>query len=412
MKKLSAYRVYLTIVAASSLFSSMMFTVLAVYYVQTVGLNPLQLVLVGTVLETTIFLFEVPTGVVADTYSRRLSVIIGQFLVGACFVLEGLIPQFGAILLAEVIRGIGETFISGALEAWIADEIGEEAFGRVFLRGSQVRNAGSLCGMFLGVGLASIRLNLPVVLGGSLIVGLGVLLILVMPEHGFKSAPRGERQSWQAMGATLRDGLQLVRRQPIVLTLLTVSLVIGAHSEGIDRLWETHLLTNFYFPALGSLKPVVWFSFIKAGSLGAGLLAGEVALRRLNLNNSTAMAQTLFVISALYLASIFAFGIVGNFVLAIGALWGRSFLGTMAGALEATWLNRNLNPQVRATVLSMRGQTNALGQFLGGPPVGAIGTTVSLRAAMIAVAVVYSPILLLYGRTLRRERTKQALAEA
>ena len=99
-------------------------------------------------------------------------------------------------------------------------------------------------------------------------------------------------------------------------------------------------------------------------------------------------------------------------MLAVGALWGRSFLGTMAGALEATWLNRNLNPQVRATVLSMRGQTNALGQFLGGPPVGAIGTAVSLRAAMIVVAVVYSPILLLYGRTLRRERTKQALAEA
>jgi DHA3 family tetracycline resistance protein-like MFS transporter len=412
MKKPSAYRVYLTIVAASSLFSSMMFTVLAVYYAQTVGLNPLQLVLVGTVLETTIFLFEVPTGVVADTYSRRLSVIIGQFLIGVCFVIEGLVPLFGAILLAEVIRGVGETFISGALEAWIADEVGEEAFGRVYLRGGQVRNVGSLGGMFLGVGLSSLQLNMPVVLGGALTIGLAVFLILVMPERGFKSAPRGERQSWQAMGATLRDGLWLVRRQPVVLTLLIVSFIIGAHSEGIDRLWEAHLLTNFRFPALGSLKPVVWFGLINAGSLGAGLLAGEVALRRLNLNNSTAMARSLLVISGLYLASISAFGIVGSFGLTVGALWARSFLGTMAGALETTWLNRNLNSQVRATVLSMRGQTNALGQFLGGPPVGAIGTTVSLRAAMIVVAVVYSPMLLLYGCTLRRERTKQVLAEA
>ena len=53
------------------------FTVSAVYFVQEVGLNPLELVLLGTVMEATIFLFEIPTGVIADTYSRRLSLIIG-----------------------------------------------------------------------------------------------------------------------------------------------------------------------------------------------------------------------------------------------------------------------------------------------------------------------------------------------
>ena len=117
MRKLDAYTVYMILGAAGSLFQSMIFTVLAVYYVLTVGMNPLQLVLVGTVLELTVFVFEIPTGVVADTYSRRLSVIIGYVLIGICFLIEGWVPIFVFILAAEFIRGIGETFISGAASA-------------------------------------------------------------------------------------------------------------------------------------------------------------------------------------------------------------------------------------------------------------------------------------------------------
>ncbi len=74
--------VYLTASAVVGFIFSIVFTVSQIYRVQTVGLNPLQLVLVGTVLEVTAFIFEIPTGVVADMVSRRLSVIIGTFLFG------------------------------------------------------------------------------------------------------------------------------------------------------------------------------------------------------------------------------------------------------------------------------------------------------------------------------------------
>jgi hypothetical protein len=72
---------------------------------------------VGTTLEGCIFLFEVPTGVVADVYSRRLSIIIGFFLIGAGFIVEGSFPVFGAVLLSQVFWGIGYTFTSGATES-------------------------------------------------------------------------------------------------------------------------------------------------------------------------------------------------------------------------------------------------------------------------------------------------------
>jgi MFS family permease len=81
--------------------------VLAVYYVQTLHLNPFELVLVGTVAEATIFLFEVPTGVIADTFSRRASVIAGFALQGVALVLTGLVPSFAFALVAAVILAVG-----------------------------------------------------------------------------------------------------------------------------------------------------------------------------------------------------------------------------------------------------------------------------------------------------------------
>ncbi len=123
---------FLAISGGRALFNALVFTINLIYQVQTVGLNPLQLVLVGTVLEVTVVLFEVPTGVVADVYSRRLSVIVGLALVGGGFLLEGSIAMFWAVLGAQVLWGIGYTFVSGALQAWLADEIGVDDAGKWF----------------------------------------------------------------------------------------------------------------------------------------------------------------------------------------------------------------------------------------------------------------------------------------
>ena len=79
MKKLDPIFVYLVSAFISGFIFSVVFAANQLYRVQTVGLDPLQLVLVGTALEVISFIFEIPTGVVADVYSRRLSVIIGSF---------------------------------------------------------------------------------------------------------------------------------------------------------------------------------------------------------------------------------------------------------------------------------------------------------------------------------------------
>lgn len=78
-----------------------------VFMATTLGLDPLQMVLVGTALEAVTFLFEIPTGVVSDRYSRRLSVVIGAATVGAGFLLQGLATGFVTVLAAQVVWGWG-----------------------------------------------------------------------------------------------------------------------------------------------------------------------------------------------------------------------------------------------------------------------------------------------------------------
>lgn len=395
-----------------SFFFGMMFVVLGVYYVTVVELNPLQLVLVGTTVETTIFLFEVPTGVLADIYSRRLSVIIGDVVIGIAYVVQGALSFFGGILLAQVLWGIGETFVSGAFDAWIADEIGEEKAGRVYLRASQVGMFGGMAGTVTGAVLGSLDLRLPILLGGMLFIALAAFLAVFMPEDGFRPAPREQRRQFSDFTRTFRAGVQQVRGRPVLITILLIGAVYGAFTEGYDRLNEAHFLTNLEFPAIGGLQPVAWFAVLSIVGGLLGLVVTEIARRRIDTNSHVVVARSLLVISGLLSAAVISFGLAGSFAMAASTSLLIHLMRTLRGPLTTAWINQNVDLQVRATVISMSGQADALGQLAVGPGIGAIGTAFGLRTALVLAGILLAPVLLLYTRTLRRGRPPLAVAEA
>lgn len=405
LKPARASLVYLLINAIEALAGSIMFTVTTVYFVQTIGLNPLQLVLVGTVLEGTILLFEIPTGVIADTFSRRLSIRIGHFIIGFSFLLYGVVMQYWAVLLGQILWGIGYTFTSGATEAWLADEVGEENVGAIYIRSGQIGRIAGLVGTGLSVALASIALNLPLIIGGGLYLLLAVFLLFKMPETHFVPQPRKETLGGHLAGMkhTLMEGLTVVRASPLLITLIAVELVVGAASEGFDRLGDAHLLTNFTFPSLGTLQPVVWFGILNiVGSLIALLVTAVTRQRLEQTTQSTrSTARALLVFNGLSIASVLMFALAGNFYIAIAALLLRGVLGSLIHPLYNSWLVQNISPATRATVVSMVGQSNALGQVAGGPGIGAIGNAFSLRAAIFGAGLLSLPVLYLYARVLR-----------
>ncbi len=448
LRSRNAYAVYLFIEISYSLFFAIYATMSTIYRVQVARLNPLQLTLVGTALEGGIFLCQLPTGVFADTVSRRLSVIIGALIIGVGFLLEASFTTFWTILCAQALWGTGYTFINGAEEAWLADEIGVAAAGRAYLRAAQLGGVASIVGIVISVALGSVVVRLPMLVAGALFLALGIILSVIMPEGDFRRAGASASQPadplapisaavapvvapamsivaipvaptttatpvtvtetegaappvWRALGATLVRSLQIVVRRPILLTILGITFIWGMSSEGFDRLGETRFLLEIHLPRLGPLNPVVvWFGIF---SLGATLLTigvVEVIRRRVDTNSHRSVTRALFIATALLTVSMIVFGLTGNFALALGFYWLITVIRGVSSPLYTAWVNQSADARVRATVLSLTGQTDAIGQIAGGPIVGAIGLFAGLQAALVTAGAALAPALLLFARAL------------
>lgn len=384
---------------------SLFFTVQLIYQVTVIGLTPFQMVMVGAVLETTCFLFEVPTGVVADVYSRRLSILIGFALMGCAYTLEGAVPAFWSALAGQVFWGVGYTFTSGSIQAWVVDELGEESAGHIFLRGKQMWTLGGLVGILLAATLGLIAIRLPLLLAGAGMLTLSGCLALVMPETRMRPVPAAERTTFGHMKATAVAGYRLAMARPVVKVLVAVSLVVGLAAEAFDRLNVPLMIDRFDFPTLfGSDSPVLWFGI--SGAVGSliGLAVSEVFKRR----NPAALgpgapARLLAGCAALQVAALVVFSLSGRLWLAFAMLWTRTAVNAISSPVEDAWLNRHLDAGTRATVGSMTGQANSIGQVGGGLALGWVGSAVSIKAALLCSAVVLTPTIALYRRLIDRE---------
>jgi DHA3 family tetracycline resistance protein-like MFS transporter len=398
---------------AQSFGDSLVWVLAPVYFVQTVEMSPLQLVLVGTFMEVTIFLFEVPTGIVADVYSRRLSVVVGVLLMGGAIVFVGTVPEAWAVIAGWSLWGFGYTFTSGAADAWLADEIGADNVRAVYLRSAQISRVVALAAIAISVALGLVALWLPIVVGGGVILATGVALALVMPETGFVPAPREAMEgAVRTMVRTGRTGAGLVRRTPVLLLILGISASWGAWSEGYDRLSEAHVIRDVGLPGFFGLSFVVWFGLIYAASLLLSIFVARPANERLERAGQLTVTKTLLVLNVALIATVVVFGLAGMFWLAVLAMLTTNVARSLAMPLFWSWLNQSISEsRVRATVISIANQADAVGQWTGGPAIGGIGNAFGIRAALVTGAFLLSPALALYGRALRHGGREPELAE-
>jgi DHA3 family tetracycline resistance protein-like MFS transporter len=377
--------------------------VMAVYLVQELHFSPLQLVLMGTAMEAAVFLFEIPTGVVADTYSRRLSLIVGYLGTGLAWLLVGVVSAPWLIIALWALWGFFYTFTSGAEQAWIADEVGAENVGTIFLRGARYGQAGAVAGLLLQVAVGTASLRAGVILGGAFTIAAGLACIVVMPETGFRRRPREERGSAVTeMRSTALAGARYAWAAPVILLLVGVELFMGASSEAFDRLKEAHFLRDIGLP--GGVDPVVWFGILWLAGMLLNIGAIGSLIKRVDSGGRESVARYLVAFVSLELVAMVAFALTGSIWLAVAGILGVFFARNMAGPLYDTWLNAQIrDSSVRATVLSISGQSNAIGQAAGGPVLGVIGNVWGIRIALAAGAAAIAPALGLFARALAHQ---------
>lgn len=399
MRRASPVRFYY---ALEFLLSLPAWVVIAVFLVRDLGLSPLELILVGTVMEAAVFLFEVPTGAFADAYGRRKSIAASCVIQGGAYILVGSATNFATVLVAWALWGFGWTFMSGAYEAWITDEVGADRVGRVFARGNQLAYAGAFVGLAASVGLATISLRLPIIAAGVLIAGIGIATLLLMPETGFRRASGPKENPIAELRAAVSNGARYVRVQPLLLAIVAIDFFGGMSTEAMDRLREAHFIREVGLPKIGSLDPVVWFGLFGVGGLAIGFVVSQYLVKRFEREDPPSLARWLAATTTVQGAALALFALSGSISFALAAFWLYGLTRALDSTLYMTWLNQNIHDSsVRATVISISGQSNAIGQAGGGPGLGAIGNLFGIRAALLAGAAVLLPALALYARAIR-----------
>ena len=377
--------VYYLLTSSRSFCIQIVFTLNAIYYVSHAGLNPLQLVLLGTIMEVAVLSFEIPTGLVADYFGRKKSLIIGTFIIGWAHLLEGSIPAFWAIAVGAALWGIGWTFISGAETAWIADEIENEELDATLLNGAKFSSLGSFLGIVVSVLIAIVfTVQIAILIAGSLLIVIAVISSKAITETKFISIARNDASSIQQMKGALKGSLAIIKGNKVLLGLAAITLFTGLASEGFDRLWGAHFIEGFQ---MNEADAVYWFGafYAIAFLLNIGLL------KMVETYAKERFAIVLVLLNSLLVFAMIYFAIVEHFLKAAILYWGIASLRAVNHPLVSVMTNKQLHSQGRATTLSMYGQLDAFGQVAGGPLVGVIALYTSVQGGIITSALLIIP---------------------
>ncbi|SFA70182.1 MULTISPECIES: MFS transporter [unclassified Bacillus (in: firmicutes)] len=388
---MDAKKVYFRLTGTRAFLFQIIFTVHAIYFITEAGLNPLQLVLLGTVMEVSVLIFEVPTGVIADHLSRKWSVIIGTVILGCAHILEGSIPEFYSIAVAYALWGLGYTFLSGAEEAWIADEVQGKELDKLFFRSSQVGSWGRFAGIVVGVCVSYMEsVQFAIIAAGAAFLGLAFWLMFSMPEKHFVKMERTESSHFGQLAAVLQNGFKTICGNTLLMCMAGITTMWGLASEGFDRLWEIHFLKDIHVPENSA---IIWFGVINAIALLLNIGLVQWIKGKMEATGEQRFVLFLFLINAGLFISTLIFAFSGELWLALASYWVSYTFRGLNSPLFSIWINQKLESKGRATMLSLFGQLDAFGQIAGGPLVGWIALSLSISAGLLTTALFMVPVL-------------------
>lgn len=416
MTEAEVQRTYLVLVLGNTLAASLIWGINTLFLLDA-GLSNAQAFAANAFFTLGMIIFEIPTGVVADTAGRRLSYQLGTLtLAGSTALYWGLWlvhGPFWAWALVSILLGLGFTFFSGAVEAWLVDALATTGFrgslDTVFGRGQAVSGAAMLVGSVAGGVIAQFtNLGVPFLLRAAILLVMFLIASRVMRDLGFTPAVG------LGVGASVRRTMRESVRHglgspPVRWVMLAAPMQAGvgiyafyALQPLLLRLWgDPHAYT-----VAGAAAALV------AGSqvLG-GLLAAPVSAR---VARRTTVLIVTNISAALFLVGVGIAGSAGSFwaVLTLAAGW--SLLGAIGAPVQSAYLNGMIPSQQRATVLSFASLMGSSGGVVIQPALGRVAD-VSGYAASLAVGGVIEGLaapLLALSRKAGHAADRTAVGEA
>jgi MFS family permease len=352
--------------------------VTSLYLVVEADLSAFQLVFVGTAQGVMALAFEVPTGVMADTISRKWSIVIAHLVMGTSMLATGLVTAFPALVVTQMVWGLAWTFSSGADVAWLTDELDRpDRVAGVLTASARWQQVGAAIGM-VGFGVLAWATDLAtsIVASGLAMWVLGLFVAARFTEHHF--SPTREHR-WRASVSIFLRGVDLSRRDHEILLVFAATLLVNAAAEAFGRLFPKRLV-ELGFPE--EPAPIVWLGALGLVTLAVGALALSIVEARID---GVGVARRAY-------ATACFIGALGLIVLAhapdnatgmAGVLLVDGIALTVTRSVSVIWINRRATSDVRATVQSFLAQAEYLGEIFLGIQLGILAQATSVAVAMM-----------------------------
>jgi MFS family permease len=332
--------------------------------------------------------FEVPTGVVADTVGRRASYLLGAGTLLLSTLLYLLMWQVEAPLwgwaLASVTIGLGFTFFSGAVEAWLVDALNFNEFDGnlegVFAKGQVVTGVAMLTGSVAGGFIAqATNLGVPYIVRAVVLGATLVTAWLLMKDIGFtperSAGPVAEVR--RVVSASIDAGW---RNRPIRWLMLASPFSMGV------GIYAFYAMQPYLLELYGDEQAYGIAGIAAAVVAGAQIVGGLVVpwVRRLFRRRTHALLLGAFVSTA----ALLAIGLTSSFAIAIGLLviWAITFSATLP--MRQAYLNGLIPSQQRATVLSFDALMGSAGGVVAQPALGRVADVWSYGASYVVAAAI------------------------
>jgi MFS family permease len=347
----SIQRTYLLLLLGNTLAASFIWGINTIFLLDA-GLSNLEAFAANAFFTAGMVFFEVPTGIVADTVGRRASYLLGTLTLTASTLLYVVLWQveapFWQWAIVSLLLGLGFTFFSGAVEAWLVDALAATGYGgdmeTVFGRGQMVTGAAMLGGSVAGGFIAQqTSLGVPFVLRGVILSVMFVVAFRLMHDIGFRPEKGGRplAEMRKVASASIEYGWHV----PAVKWLMVEALFTGGVGIYAFYALQPYLLELYGDPQAYQVAGVV-----AAIVAGAQILGGVAApsIRRLFHRRTSALIAT----AGLSVITLGLIGIVESFWAVIGltAVWGLLFAA--ARPIRQAYINGLIPSRQRATILS------------------------------------------------------------
>ena len=368
------------------------------------GLDIQQVLLTNAAFTLGSMIFEIPTGVVADTLGRRVSLLlclVTLFTTTLLYVASAWRGWgFWAFVWISVFLGLGFTFYTGAVDAWLVDALKATGYTKpldpVFAKGQMFFGAGMLVGTIGGGLLGQIHLYIPYVVRAAIVVPLFALAWYAMPELGYTPRALELKRVPVEMRRVFVEGMEYGLHHPVVRPVMLASLVSMSFMIFGFYSWQ-----RYFLDLLG--RDLVWVDGLISSLLGLSLIAGNALVAPLSrlVRSRTGLLMLSVVVQA---AMATACGVVGRgvgspdrfyVVVALYLVYGLAV--GVAMPVKQAYLNAHIPSAQRATIISLDSMFANVGGVLGQSGWGWLA-----RVRSIGEAWAWSGVTLLFGLPLYR----------